>query len=184
MKLALRKPRKLGRRSLYAPALVRRICQLLAKGNTISAVCDAVAVGVATYYEWIDRYPDFAEATMRARGKARVALVKIITDAAKADWRAAGWLLSHCWPQEYSETRPLPEGESPQPRIGVQFVLGGTGKRISFAEAQKRYASNFPVIEEPAPAQVTADNDEDFRYFERHGIVRIRPEHNGDGDET
>jgi hypothetical protein len=35
--------------------------------------------------------------------RARVKLVKVLTDASKIDWRAAGWLLSHCWPAEYSE---------------------------------------------------------------------------------
>src|SRR4029077_8344202 len=29
--------------------------------------------------------------------------VKVLTDAAKTDWRASAWLLSHCWPKEFSE---------------------------------------------------------------------------------
>jgi hypothetical protein len=38
-----------------------------------------------------------------ARGKARMHHVKVLTDAAKTDWRASAWLLSHCWPKEFSE---------------------------------------------------------------------------------
>jgi hypothetical protein len=102
--LPARKSRKrLGRRSLLTPALQRRICQLLAKGNTIIATCDHVGIGEKTYYDWCEARPQFALATSRARGKARAKLVKVLTDASKIDWRAAGWLLSHCWPGEYTE---------------------------------------------------------------------------------
>jgi hypothetical protein len=93
----------LGRRSLYTPALQRRICQLLEKGNTIATTCDHVGISDETYRTWCDRHPGFLGATSRARGKARVKLVKVLTDASKLDWRAAGWLLSRCWPNEFSE---------------------------------------------------------------------------------
>jgi hypothetical protein len=101
--LALHKPRRKGRRSLYTPALQKRICQLLAKGNTIVATCDHVGISDRLFHQWCEDRPHFLQATMRARGKARASLVKVIADAAKKDWRAAGWLLSHCWPAEYSE---------------------------------------------------------------------------------
>ena len=98
-----RKPRKLGRRSLLTPKLQRRICQLLEKGNTIIATCDHVGISESVYYDWCEQREQFLQATSRARGKARVKLVKVLTDASKIDWRAAGWLLSHCWPAEYGE---------------------------------------------------------------------------------
>src|SRR5260370_40389052 len=98
------KPRKrLGRRSLLTPQLQRRICRLLEKGNTIVASCDHVGCSTTSFHSWCEK-PDFLAATSRARGKARVRHVKILTEAAKTDWRASAWLLSHCWPQEYSET--------------------------------------------------------------------------------
>jgi hypothetical protein len=102
---AVRKPRKrpLGRRSLYSAQLQRRICQLLEKGNTIVASCDHVGIAEKTFYTWCEDHPQFLQATSRARGKARIRHVKTLTDAAKTDWRASAWLLSHCWPNEYSE---------------------------------------------------------------------------------
>lgn len=99
--------KRLGRRTLYTPAVVRRICQLLAKGNTVVASCDHVGISEATYYDWCELRPQFLQATSRARGKARVKLVKVITDASKTDWKAAAWKLSHIWPNEYSETSRL-----------------------------------------------------------------------------
>jgi hypothetical protein len=101
--LALRVHKKLGRRSLYTPQLEKRICKLLAKGNTIIATCDAIGITTTTFHQWCDDKPDFLAATSRARGLARLHHVKVLTEAAKTDWRASAWLLSHCWPQEYSE---------------------------------------------------------------------------------
>jgi hypothetical protein len=97
------KSKQLGRRSLLTPAMQKRICGLLAKGNTIITTCDTVGISVRTYHEWCEKQPHFLHATSRARGDARIKLVKVLTDAAKIDWRAAGWLLSHCWPSEFSE---------------------------------------------------------------------------------
>jgi hypothetical protein len=102
--LALRKPKPLGRRSLYTPALQKRICKLLAKGNTIIAVCDHVGISESCYYDWCEQRPQFLAASSEARARARIALVKTITDASKKDWKAAAWHLSHVWPLEYSET--------------------------------------------------------------------------------
>src|SRR5439155_25587442 len=99
-----RKTRKrLGRRSLYSAQLQKRICKLLEKGNTIIATCDSVGITDRTYHEWCETKPHFFQATSRARGKARLRHVKILTDEANTEWRASAWLLSHCWPQEYSE---------------------------------------------------------------------------------
>jgi hypothetical protein len=95
--------RKHGRRSLLTPALQKRICQLLAKGNTIVATCDHVGIAEATFHQWCEARPEFLESTSRARGKARIRHVQTLTKAAREDWRAAAWMLSHIWPQEYSE---------------------------------------------------------------------------------
>jgi hypothetical protein len=99
--------KRTGRRSLYIPELVKRICKLLEKGNTIVAAMEHCGLSESVYYDWCERHEQFQQATSRARGKARVALVKIINDAAKTDWRAAAWKLSHIWPNEYSETSRL-----------------------------------------------------------------------------
>jgi hypothetical protein len=99
--------KRLGRRSLYSPQMQKRIVKLLEKGNTIAAVCDIQGISTVTYHDWCDKHPNFLAATSRARGKARLRHVKVLTDAAKTDWRASAWLLSHCWPQEYSENTTM-----------------------------------------------------------------------------
>jgi len=40
----------------------------------------------------------------RATGQARVSLLKKIK--LSDDWRAHAWILSHCWPEQFSESHP------------------------------------------------------------------------------
>ena len=172
-----------GRPTKLNAELTRQICELLSEGISIGAVCDALGINQDTYFSWIKKDAEFSEQTARARANGKIALVRRVL--ADKDWRAISWYLSVCWPNEFARTveRPLPKEE--QERATVAFILNSKegARQISFSQAQARFG-NFPVSDESAPAQVTADNDEDFRYFERHGIVRIRPEQNGDGDET
>ena len=105
-----RKPRKMGRRTILDAKLTKRICDLLAAGNSIKTTMELVAVDESVYFDWINKgeegqkpYADFAKRTSRARGKAKQRLVKTIVKQAPNDWKAAAWILSHCWPQEFSE---------------------------------------------------------------------------------
>jgi len=41
----------------------------------------------------------------RARSQARVSLLQKIK--LSDDWRAYAWILSHCWPEQFSESRIL-----------------------------------------------------------------------------
>ena len=114
-KMKTPKPKTRGRKSLLNAKLQRQICSLLAAGNTIRTTVDAVGISQRVYFEWCERHPHFAQATSRARGKARVKLVKVLVDASALDWKSAAWLLSHCWPEDFSENR-IPE-RPPQPEL-------------------------------------------------------------------
>src|SRR5258707_357246 len=102
--LALRKPRKMGRRTILDAKLTKRICDLLAAGNSIKTTMELVAVDESVYFDWINKgeegqkpYADFAKRASRARGKAKQRLVRTIVKQAPNDWKAAAWILSHCW---------------------------------------------------------------------------------------
>jgi hypothetical protein len=110
--------KKLGRKTLLSAELQRRICHLLSQGVPVGATCDTVGITQATYHAWIAKgeegrepYREFVEGTTRARGQARVSLLEKIT--LSNDWRAHAWLLSHCWPEEFSESRILQPGRRP-----------------------------------------------------------------------
>jgi hypothetical protein len=108
--LALHKSSKLGRRTILDAKLTKQICDLLAAGNSIKTTMELIGRDESVYYDWINKgeqgqkpSADFAKKTSRARGKAKQRLVKTIVHQAPQDWRAAAWVLSHCWPQEFSE---------------------------------------------------------------------------------
>ena len=109
------KPKTRGRKTILDAKLTKRICDLLSCGNTIRTVVAAVGVSERVYFEWCERHPHFAQATLRARGEARIKLVKVLVDASALDWRSAAWLLSHCWPEDFSENRIQERPPQPDP---------------------------------------------------------------------
>ena len=110
---SIRKTRKrpLGRRTILDAKLTKQICDLLAAGNSIKTTMELIGHDETVYYDWVNKgedgekriYVQFARKTSRARGKAKQQLVKTIVKQAPNDRKAAAWILSHCWPQEFSE---------------------------------------------------------------------------------
>ena len=78
--------KKPGRKTLLNADLQREICYLLSEGVPVGATCDTVGITQATYHAWIAKgeegrapYREFVEDTTRARGQARVLLLKKIS---------------------------------------------------------------------------------------------------------
>jgi hypothetical protein len=120
--------KKRGRKTLLNAELQREICYLLSEGVPVGATCDTVGITQCTYHAWIAKgeegrapYREFVECTTRARGQARVSLLKKI--ALSNDWRAYAWLLSHCWPEEFSESRILQPAQ-PEPSLQISYGPG------------------------------------------------------------
>lgn len=60
------KSRSVGRPSSYNPDVHPvKARELLAQGHTHRAVIEVFGVHTSTYYEWQDKYPEFADATKR-----------------------------------------------------------------------------------------------------------------------
>jgi hypothetical protein len=95
----------------------------------IGATCDAVGISQSTYFDWLQKSPEFSEATTRARGQARATLIEKIR--LSNDWRAHAWLLSHCWPQEFSESRILTGAPDGKPKQFDVAFLANSDKPMS-----------------------------------------------------
>lgn len=93
---------KRGAKSILTPPLQKRICESLEKCNTIKTACEACGIGERTFYDWMKSNPAFAAAVYRARSRSKAKLVRVITNAAPNDWRAAAWILERSWPKEYA----------------------------------------------------------------------------------
>lgn len=58
-------PKGTGNR--YTKILGEQICERLAQGETLKAICDELKLGMTTIYRWQGVYPEFAESYARAR---------------------------------------------------------------------------------------------------------------------
>jgi transposase-like protein len=101
-----KRPSKLGRPTLCTPALTKKICKPLADGHTIAASCESLGVGLSTFHQWRQKYPDFADAVTRARAKARIKFVKEIKRLSADDWRGWAWLAERMFAGEFGRSEP------------------------------------------------------------------------------
>ena len=136
---------KPGRKTLLNAELQREICYLLSQGVPVGATCDTVGITQATYHAWIAKgeegrapYREFVEDTTRARGQACVSLLKKIS--LSNDWCAHAWLLSHCWPEEFSESRILQPAQ-PEPSLRINYGPGVHGVLEQGAQIAKQLAN-------------------------------------------
>jgi hypothetical protein len=107
--------KKRGRETLLTPALQKRLCKFLADANTISTSAAACGISERTFFRFREE-PAFLAAVSRARAKAKAKLVKVITDQAPRDWRAAAFLLARSWPKEYGQRVEITEETAEAPR--------------------------------------------------------------------
>lgn len=67
----------------YSETIVKKICKNLSQGNTITATCDAVGISKVTFYDWIDKKPNFSNRIKKTQAKAinvvETALFKMAT---------------------------------------------------------------------------------------------------------
>lgn len=74
-----------GRPSGYTPEIHQQIVETLESGVSIRDCCAFVGISQATYYEWGKKFPEFSEATLRARVKARVGAAQVVQRSALGD---------------------------------------------------------------------------------------------------
>ena len=126
---------KRGRTSLLTRALQTEICKLLQQGSSIKSSCFICDVGERTFYDWRDKgrrgeepFACFFSAVTRAREEHKAKLIQRIVAAAKADWKAASWLLERQFVSEFgrSEHRTIVIDRPPPPVAPVEQPSGAT----------------------------------------------------------
>src|SRR5947208_3503538 len=93
---------KRGPKSKLDSMLQKHICKSLEKCNTVKTAMQSAGLSERVFYDWVKNNPSFAAAIFRARARAKAKLVRVITNAAPNDWRAAAWVLERSWADEYS----------------------------------------------------------------------------------
>lgn len=114
---------RLGRKSKYTPATVKKIVHALELGATHELAQNYAGVGHTVFYEWMNSKPAFAAAVRQAEGVAAVKWLSIIEEAAPNNWQAAAWKLERRYPQLYGRTiqQQVQSGEV-QHRLIIEYV--------------------------------------------------------------
>lgn len=68
----------MARKSKRNDKLESKIAEYLSGGSTIKDACAAVGIGEATYYEWVNKFPEFSEIATRAQAIARQRAIEAI----------------------------------------------------------------------------------------------------------
>jgi hypothetical protein len=161
-----------GRPIVLNAALTRRICALLQKGSTIKSAAILCGVAERSFHSWMKRgkrneqpYKSFFDAASRARETHKANLIKRIVAAAKADWKAASFLLERQFPHEFApyDRRPIPVEPEPEKKINVAFVVDTKGKSleevVSFPVLTTQQAMPEPEPERELTAGELFDGD-------------------------
>jgi hypothetical protein len=116
------KPGRLANRLGPRPSLDQHkkdnICAVVAMGCNLKTAADFVGVSRRTIYARAKAEPEFAAALRAARSRGQVSNLSIIAEARKRDWKAAAWLLRHCYQEVFGCRRT--EGITPE-QLGVLF---------------------------------------------------------------
>jgi hypothetical protein len=110
----------MARPTKRTPEVEARLFDALRAGNTRRAACVYAGISDETLANWCRRSLDFLDALRRAEAHSEVALVALIRQHAREDWRAAGWLLERRWPTSWARRDRDPD--IPPTSVNVRIV--------------------------------------------------------------
>lgn len=93
-----------GRKTKRTPDVERKIIEALNAGTTRRAACAYAGIHQDTFYVWMNRHPEFADAVIRAEASCEVsAIISLRQGWMSGDWRAAVEWLKRRQPQEWGD---------------------------------------------------------------------------------
>lgn len=148
-------PAKRGTKGKYTPTRVKMILKLLKAGCVVADIQKKVGISNDTYFAWIRRYPDFADAVERAKGEANTYATEVIRAA------MAPHAETTTTTKTFSETR-LRKGKGGE-QVPFTYTKIEEGKSVTLLSGDWRAALEFLKRRDP-------DN------WSEKLIIQIRPE--------
>jgi hypothetical protein len=98
--------KKEGRPSAYKPEYCDLVVEYMARGKSLTAFAGSIRQGKRTVYDWIEQFPEFAEAVERARAARIVPWEDKLMSAEKSAEAASSiFALKNCDAEEWREVR-------------------------------------------------------------------------------
>lgn len=137
---------KVGRKTKYTPERVEKILQAIRLGATYKIACAYAGINPDTFYEWLKRHPEFADAVKQAEGVGAIGWLEKIERAANdGEWTAAAWKLERRYPDDYGR------------RVQDTRISGPGGGPIQVETYD--YGAAAAELSRPGAAQIDAPRD-------------------------
>jgi transposase len=94
-------------KSKYNQGMLDTLVEILSNGVTITAACGYVGIDRKTYYNWMNKHPEFATAINAVRFQLEARLLARIEEHGKKDWKANAWILERKYPEDWSLKREV-----------------------------------------------------------------------------
>jgi hypothetical protein len=149
---------RVGRKSKYTPKTVQTILNYLADGNNQQDSAILSGVHKATYFEWLNLYPEFADAVKEAMAHNKATRLKRISTHARTNWQADAWYLERMFPQEFALKSITEHTGKVDNEITIRIVpdipQGISNKQLK--QIEESYINGEEVKEESKPDKVLA----------------------------
>lgn len=95
--------RPLGRPTKYTPDRVEKILRIIRDGNYRNVAAQCAGISTETFYQWMDSYPDFSDAIIKAEADCEAEVVARFRNAGQMDWRASESYLKRKHPERWGD---------------------------------------------------------------------------------
>ena len=86
----------------YKKEIIEDVIKNISSGLNIQDSCQLAGIHKDTYYQWLKKKPDFADAIKNAELKCKKRALILIQKAGETDWRALGWFLERKFQNEFA----------------------------------------------------------------------------------
>ena len=163
---------------------VRILVETLKRGQTRQVACRAAGIHDSTFNAWMrdaKNKPEFSEKILAAEALSEEALVEIIQEHAKSDWRSAKWLLArrflHWREQAYTRQEVRDQLDALRIRkaeLEVQFVeMKMDAAKNAGGDQDLLAILNAPALEDKRDGK-DEEEDKEERKAQRSGSGRGR----------
>ena len=132
--------KKKGAKGKYNDEIVQKICGAIALGATNKEACYVAGINEDTFYQWVNRKPDFTESIKKAKTSQMLAWVDFIRK--DESWQSKAWLLERIHKDKFAR---LDKVESVN-QNKVEIV-NGVGSKEWIAKMKEKGLSEKEIVE-------------------------------------
>lgn len=145
----------MARPTKLTPQVQKRICDLLAAGNTRRAAAECAGITDRTLYAWLQRgevaksgpFLQFLRAVEKAEAEAEAVSVLTIRQAARESWQAAAWWLERRRPHDWGRIERHEHTGAEGTPIQVEDVTLRRVRELDDDELRERAGRALRVIQ-------------------------------------